>query len=285
MSYGIRARYARCKLYWARHLAICKELQAELWQRVPTGSSVAVLGAGQLIDLDIAALKKHAGKVTLYDADPSLRRVWGRALRGHSHESKVLDLTGRLQDWSLVLAERLADEPGIEEVAECLRALPLRIRLPLKISSQAIISLNVLSQLPIYWRDRVAEMLRRHAGIESDEHGRYAEPLHAALTETMAVLQREHLELLKNSDARWVLLSTDVNFMYYVSSHSNWQVEPALHFRLPEPPLEEAFDLLKRDSCLWHIAPQGIEETKFGAIHEVQAWLLERRDNQSYMIS
>ncbi len=275
MSFGIDARYARCKPFWARHIAICKELQSKLLVRVPSGSSVAVLGAGRLFDIDVELLCQRAGRICLYDADPSLVPYWRRAFAGREFEPHITDLTGTLTAWTETLVTALKQRPNIAGVIDVLNGLTQNLQAPPKIECDVILSLNVLSQLPIYWRDRVTQLLTKRLRLKTDQHGNFPDELLSALDNSMAALQRQHLEILQDSSARWILLSSDLHFMYYVTSHAHWQVDPAIHCAMTDPPLGSPYRLLERDSWLWHIAPQHLENAEHGAIHEVQAWMFE----------
>lgn len=270
MGAGIDARYARCGAYWAKHIELCKTFQRLALSAAPRLSTVAVLGAGRLYDVDAALLLSKFDHVRLYDADPAAASSWRKGPLSGA-EAHCVDLTGCFDEWRSAfrpagrspeaLAESMArlsspDPSGTIETADC------------------VLSLNLLSQIPLYWRDHVEDLASR-LGIARDARGAYPEPLEGALLDSMRRLQAQHLTLLGASAARYVLLVSDTEFMYYRKDSPHWQVEKAL--LEPLTILEESFDSERADSWLWHIAPQDVEQPGYGQIHRVGAWSFSRK--------
>ncbi|NDC37343.1 MAG: hypothetical protein EBZ48_04750 [Proteobacteria bacterium] len=219
----------------------------------------------------------HRGAaIHLADADPAVSPYWRKFSRyAMQHGAQVhplhIEITGRLQRWEEAVHRALGGKrhltaSDVAAVLDSLANLP-RAVCPLPLCEVAI-SLNLLSQIPIYWRERILRLIRRYAPdlVASDD--RNPEQITASLDRLCQLLQTEHLRDLARLGTRLAILITDEEFYYYHWDRSNWQVEQALYGvdlnSLPGHPL-----LL--DSWLWHIAPQGVEEAEYGAMHKVKA--------------
>ena len=268
---GIEARRGRCRGYWERHYALCREF---LRRYLSGAGAAAILGPGRLHDADPRWLAEHFPKVALFDADPCALRSAARLLRGVGElDVRLTDLTGVMRAWERGLAEqlpstrRLADRE--ERLATWLEQLdPPCTTLPQRYDT--VLSLNLLGQIPLYWSDCCHEAMARHWGMTADAQGRAgSERVRAALEHSMGRLQRRHLELLARSGAAEIVLLTDVRYYYYRCDVAEWSMEPALFFE-GEPQIE-GYRCEARDAWLWHVAPQHLEDPEVGAIHEVAA--------------
>lgn len=261
MGLGIEARYTRCARAWAPHLRLSREFVAAGLAGLPRAPRIAILGAGRLLDVPVEALVRLGGELQLFDADPGCQRVW-RRLRGHTTlvKSTVVDLTGSIEVWSERLKE--AKDLGTKNPDAIAQVVcELEIETPPELRGfDLVVSLNLLSQIPIYWRDRAEKIL----GGKLFEHRAVSN----ALERTYTLLQAAHLSQLASSGAPKVILITDERFFYYRNDLAPWQEERSLYV--------ESLDLFgyaqtRRDSWYWHIIPQGIEERDFGSIHAVGA--------------
>jgi len=261
MGLGIEARYKRCQRYWDKHLASTKCFIDEVTEGAEGRCSV--LGAGRLLDVDISLLCERFDEVRLYDLDPTVLPFWKRVQvrfpQLHLHQ---MDITGSLTHWTNEL-KKVGRKASGEEVASLLSSLSTY---SVEVSADTIISLNILSQLSIYWRERVESMTR---GRDLDE-----ELLDNALSGNQRALESAHLEVLRQA-TRNVILVSDEYFHYYTRDSSEWLTEPALSLDLPLK-LEDPFHLERTSRWFWHIAPQGIEQEGYGVIHEVSASFFSR---------
>lgn len=280
MGLGIEARYRRCAEYWARHLALSRDFQAKHLSRARDGGSVVVLGAGRLLDVNQEALLEHFSAIDFYDADPTLAGAWqsfkGKLNPYQSFAGHISDITCAMQPWTEMLSDFLesGQQGGERGLVSLLEQLPLGTGALNQVRSDAIVSANLLSQIPIYWRERVHGLLERKWGAVTDEHGEYGRPLQQALERSMNRLQQQHINQLAASRAETILLLTDVKLHYYTRNQAHWQTHEALY--IPESFTLAGYRECDRQSWLWHIVPQGIEEQEYGAIHEVQARCFER---------
>lgn len=255
MGKAIEDRYARCKGWWEPHLRCTREFIA---QNVGTCSRLAVLGAGRLLDLDLSVLLERAGEVHLFDADPQCLSAW-RAAAGSQFRRRVIahieDVTGVMEAWTQPL-KAAARRGSLAEYLSNIEALePTWARG----GFDAIISLNLAGQLPLYWRDRVLDV---KASLKDQEY--------VALRRSMAELQCAHLRAL-TADAKGLrIVVTDTEYYYYDADHSEWEVEDALYGDSAAL-LEKNFQEAGSARWLWHLAPQYVESDNEGEIHRVEA--------------
>lgn len=280
MGAGIQERAKRCQKFWSRHLELTKQFQGDSLSSTYESSSVAVLGAGSLLDINTELLMNRFERISLWDANPTLSSVWqqfARALpEGTYLSDHCIDLTGSLDIWTeqLLVFLRSQKRGKLPALAALLSSLAVQHQWRSWQESEVIISANLLSQIPIYWRDRVHQIVQREWNLDSDDEGYFPAPVQAALEESMCKLQLQHLQQLSRSFARTVILVSDVRFMYYLQNEANWHVLPALYFSRPVS--IDGFELTKSGSWFWHIAPQHIEYDSHGEIHDVHAWCFER---------
>ena len=276
---GIYCRSRRARRYWAAHLALCKRFQAEAVASLhPEARRCTVLGAGRLLDLETAHLLLPGRETTLVDADPGAVASWrgftvaakrGGALVSPGHR----EITGRILGWTAELERLMASGAALtsEALAETLWKLPALPKAPVALSAADVVcSLNILSQIPIHWRERVLGLIRRFSPRLFLEDERLPEPLETAIERTMSLLQIEHLELLRQIGARLTILISDTEFYFYKQDTARWQVDKAL-YDCPAGSLLPG-TVRMRDTWLWHIAPQGVEQPDYGAIHKVEAF-------------
>jgi hypothetical protein len=258
MGKGIETRHKRCADYWAPHISCTKNF---ITKHVTPGGKIAILGAGRLLDVDLSALIPLFQEIHLYDADPTAASAWkrvsgsayGRTVFGH-----IEDITNSLSEWTSGLSK--ATKKG--GLADYLAHLVVR---PAEWESQGfdgVISLNIIGQLPLYWRDRVLEL--------SDALSREEE---CALVDSMARLQTAHVKSLQISPRSWAIAITDTEYYSYQVDYPEWEVTDALHGSTRDllNRAEPATIVIEQDTWLWHLAPQFVESDTEGAIHRVEA--------------
>jgi hypothetical protein len=125
-----------------------------------------------------------------------------------------------------------------------------------------VISLNLVGQIPIYWRDRVVAAA---GDLTQDEE--------SALLGSMSRLQAAHVKAVKERPQCWSILITDTEYYTYNVDHAEWEVEPALHGAAARELAMTPSRMLKQGaSCwLWHLVPQFVESEHEGHIHRVEA--------------
>ena len=263
MGLGIEARHERSKKYWAKHLEYTKSFQQRALAKLDPKENLAILGAGRLYDLDLEVTSQFKS-VHLYDADPSVLPYWKRFAKQQTAEFHLGDLTQTIKAWSDDLARLLQTGSATpkSKIAGFFSSLKPPAA-PLAECHQAIISLNLLSQIPIYWRDRALEKLRPH-GFDSDS------AILTALAGSLESLQAQHLNTLNDSGAVKLVLITDTDFYQYQNSKAEWDTQAAIG--VDPVALLAKYCCGSMDSWLWHLAPQTVEAKDHGWIHRVQAW-------------
>lgn len=258
MGAQIEARHRRCERWWAPHVRNTREFIA---QHVPPGLRVGVLGAGRLIDVDADGLLERSREVHLIDADPGCRSVW-RAVGSAQQRKKLVARTEDVTDCIISWSRRIASIGGRSKLAAGLATLRAPRPAWADEPFDLIVSLNLLGQIPLYWRDFVRSA---HASLsEHEEEG---------LALSMGELQSAHLRALFSSMASRVILIFDSEYYFYEASRAEWRVESAL-FGAAADALRAgagARALEGSDTWLWHLAPQFVEQEDEGEIHKVEA--------------
>jgi len=279
MGLGIEARYERCQKFWLKHLELCKEFQG----RGISGrsfKSIAILGAGRLLDVNKLDIEESFARIALFDADPTCLpewNEWGTDLAGSgiTFSQELGDLTNSILEWSIRLKHLLkTSKRDLDILHKFLLALRTNTTQLQTQKFEVILSLNLLSQIPLYWTDRVYSLVQRYWGEEGRSLISSDSGIQQALQRNTVSLQYQHLRMLEQNEAKRVILFSDKYFYYYLNSSSAWQVESAL---APGIDLKlDGYRITDQNSWLWHIAPQGIEQESYGSIHEVHAKLFER---------
>ena len=180
---GVMRRYLREQEAWAGHIQNTEREVLRFAER--TGAhSLVVLGSGWLIDFPMEALLAKGVGLTLCDiAHPP--QVYARWKDDPRVQFVTIDVTGGLH--ALLQAPRRRTPSWQELVAEC-----SQLSLPASLDfSQAVVSLNLLSQLPY-------PVIDRYDGTMAPE----------GVSNIARVLQEAHLRLLERFAA--ALLITDV---------------------------------------------------------------------------
>lgn len=276
MGYGIEVRYKRCRPFWEKHLKLCQSFQSRTLEGASDLNlkSLAVLGAGRLYDLALPEVLGRFERIDLFDIDPSVKNSWQRLVKLAKPKQQVnfhfCDLSGSIQAWSNELRLFLSTQRKVDLMAASSFFQNLSLRDAPDLSSfDCIFSLNLFSQISIYWRDRVFSYFADFWNLDSDAHGRFAPELQNALESSQRKLEEQHLQSLAASKASVITLISDRFFYYYQKDKTEWQVEPAL--QLGSEVRLTGYNKSAADSWLWHIAPQDVEQAGYGIIHEVFA--------------
>ena len=326
---GIERSYRLSKPYWEKHF---EETRSSIKEWLKTCSqtgeldSLLILGSGQLLDLDISSLSNNFQNITLYDGDQSAQYQADKKIQHLGLEDKVFfhtsEISGVIQNWisHLNSTSRNLDWAGALHQISLVVAdseIPNLNGLPLsqfvELQASAIISLNILSQIPLLWQEAIERWLIGRFGtrfvIKNEK-----EWLDAYLVGAQKLVH-QHLRDLMLSPAKSVLLITDLDYLYYSGTPTfnrfDFQHAPVIFIKGPNlnkswidargersSPLsfesvsalyvvnsEEYLQILateyKREialigSWLWHISPLGIANKKEGEIHRVAAFSLTK---------
>lgn len=240
---GIEARNQRYRGAWSSHLDHVRRLEEKFSALLLDGCKLMVLGAGRLNDFFPEVFLNKVASIRLIDGDPLCKASWTKFRQQYSNK---LDITWRVEECSSsllrlgeALGETFADSSlSFESALEKVRTLPAEIvgKVEPTWSKEqefdAVVSLNLLSQIPLPWQDIVERELIRKFGKALVKE-REAEWLEAYCVGAQLLIE-QHLRCLNNQRARAVLLITDVDYCFYSSdrgehgiiySDGQWQVE------------------------------------------------------------
>ena len=225
---GIARRRASYSAEWNAHIQHTQAVQDAWYQTLPNSVvSLAVIGAGRLFDFN-ANFPEAISHIKLFDADPNCRSSWKRFARRHPTvdvSSHFVEISGKIYPWAERVRALLKQHTRASADAlwnDALLALNQIHTQPLKsevinglfsISADAVISLNILSQIPIQWQMWVEQALNRAFGRAFVQERELA--WLKALRPSCAQLVREHLMLLAASGAKHSLLITDLEYVEY----------------------------------------------------------------------
>ncbi|MCB0323870.1 MAG: hypothetical protein KDD69_09865 [Bdellovibrionales bacterium] len=312
MGGGIRRRSRLMRLYWAEHLEHSKDVQVRWHQAIDAARSLLILGAGRLLDV---VLPDGPGqwRVTLVDADRSCLAQWSTLSTPQLAVTPLcLDLTGVLLRWQQQLTKTLPEswEDALQQIRRIPqaggRALPPSTFLAAG-THDAVLSVNLLSQIPLTWQDTAERYLHRYFPrpfIEAHE----AEWLSAAAVGGRMLVE-QHLRDLQASKTANLLLITDLEYAHYrvpfhyrptgyrtaplqwdatvdTAGSGGWReadgtseltcevIESLCGVGADVRTLSSYFpdyQLRETKEWLWHIQPQGIERRDQGTLHRVAA--------------
>lgn len=323
MGLGIERRASRYAESWEQHFAQTKRTQRDWLAGCAEGAgSAAVLGAGRLYDCALEDLRAVCKEVSLLDADALCLSVWRKAEKKKAPGKlnfEILEMTGRLFQWEKEFREYVSTA-SFEEALRLLDGISLRSseeKSPLDAFFEQrrpthVVSLNILSQLPVMWQNAVERVLVARFGEEA--RNRETEWL-TSYAPSARMLIREHLESLSRSAAANILLITDVEYYSYPlasfahlhppliwkeeSENGGWAV-PNVSNSAELLSSCESYDALMgvnienkkllslmfpgyestlRASWLWYILPQGENGGAMGTVHRVRA--IELRQKKS----
>jgi len=214
-GFGIETRAQAFSEHWRPHLDRSKRFVLRALGPASGSDSLLILGAGRLYDVPIEQLAELYKRIHLVDADPSCLRFHQFPNAKCEIRSTVLDLTGSLSPFiDLLRSQRFSTWEEALHFPRTVDLVPEELNLP---KGCDVISMSILSQLALPFRDLYEAKLRRQFGKAVVEH-KEAEWLTAFLP-FGAQLVRGHFELLKEIRANQIVLITDTEHAYYQSAH------------------------------------------------------------------
>lgn len=227
---AIEARYKRCIKHWAPHLEKCKGQIITATDKLAPLSTIMILGSGSFLDIPISILLEKNFKLICVDIIhlPRLKKRYPEIT------FITKDVTGMAKPLYTAVKE-----------GKCFIKDP---EWALKEKPDLIVSLNLLSQLPI-------KLLA------------YAEKNRFELDENFQDrLILSHINWLKKQETKTLLVS-DIKREYY-QNDSLMESVPSL------PPFKQLGLNSPSDKWLWEIAPTGEADKEISIKHTVGAWIL-----------
>ncbi|VAV89830.1 hypothetical protein MNBD_ALPHA02-1839 [hydrothermal vent metagenome] len=219
---AIEARYTRCRTAWAAHLKKCHHHIMAAAERLAPNSTVMIIGSGALHDVPMAALSAYSLILVDIVHLPKVRRYYRNDPKIHFMEQDITGLVQPMHQNGAVSGE--------------LPSLP---------KADLVISLNILSQLPL---NLIKYARKQSTPLPND----FARSVMAG-----------HLILLKTI-APHVLIIGDME-RHYKKDTMLVETEFALpDIGLPAP----------SETWPWHIAPKGELDKDISLTHQVGCWLL-----------
>jgi len=287
-GHNIARRYAALEPYWRPHLEASRAVQRE-WD--VSGNRLLVLGPGRLLDFS-GELAERFREVMLLDADPTAAPKWrelAARLKGRvTVDYDLRELTLKYDPWQMYFAEKLNSAPPHSRWQTALETLGRMIDVPTPHlpAADAVLSLNVLSQLPIGWQELVEELLIDAFGKKFVQQ-REQEWVEALLP-SGETLVRDHFAAIASTRCRHALVITDTHYTEYRGvapfargdyapppsdgEHTTWSA-------LCNVEVETVLPNWRRQTVgewQWHIAPYGLEREPYGTFHNVTAWRFDR---------
>jgi hypothetical protein len=292
---GLERRAQELSAFWSDHLSRSRAAQSR-WAQNCQGDVLTVLGAGPLRDFNAISLGRSFKRFRLVDGNPMSPSYWGRL--NIPVEPVITDISCCLDAWSAAV-ERSSG--SWQDVLALIHKLGDPPTLGYSAKADAVLSLNLLSQLEVGWQESLEPILKKRFGrmfVKKREQD-WLE----AIRPSSKTLVEQHLASLECSAAQSVLLISDVEYLEYTGrkysrklhqpppvtwSERGWQADPGIRYETT-PALEgvaldawtfnrwmPSYQLEWQDGWLWHISPHGTEATRFGMVHRVVAFSLRR---------
>ncbi len=292
---GISQRQRKYRNSWESHLSKTADLSSKiLTPCLAKDKSLTILGSGKLLDFPIDLYHEYKDQITLVDRSQ-------HALKAFNKNTVVYDITGQLDSWCHYL-----DSIETKNFEELLRYLKnITETLPI-ISSpcfrdEVLLSLNILSQLSVYWQDSVLDIFKKkfsnqmlldkeleiiNALIPSSQHlarthinslvpkGRHKTSL--LFTDTHYIEYLVNSSMIVNDDLFFLknerCPTQDLNLNFHKPQHKpHMEVMNALHGISIEDEIGSRCKIELLDQWLWDIVPIHSEKKNAGTKHRVIA--------------
>lgn len=284
MGLAIRRRHKLLNVHWRNHLEQTRKAQ-QLWTAQTAGQDqdpgaderLVVLGAGCLYDLDLAALSRRYSTILLVDGNPLVKSAWRKAKRAYAGRTvidfQINEISGALISWRRELAAALRSAPrnraawssALSAVKNTDTAL-LKHSLALPAAydkPSAVISLNILSQIPLLWQDCLEAILVRRFGKRwVNEH---QTEWFEAFYPSAKMLVAQHLSSIAQAAPNDILLITDLEYAYYTAGREFRAKDYA------EPPFVWKTGEGIQTNGSWQVSQSGTEDFAAASCHVLSA--------------
>lgn len=262
---GIKHRSNIYKNAWKSHLENSKQaIRDTFLEDLKHGKTLSVLGCGELLDFPSDIFSEFKSQIYLIDKSKE-------ALSRFSKNTIIYDLTGSLDNWSSYLHELKTNDitSFLSEVTNLPQKIPL-LKDP-SFKDELVLSLNLMSQLPVYWQDSVFSIVdqkfSKQVAIDNE-----TEILKALLPSFQKLIKSHLHSLIPSSRHKKSLLITDTHYLYYSIKNGELnEVMDALHGISIEMELQNKCKYILLPKWQWNIVPH--------TIHKVMALKLGKESN------
>jgi len=181
IGFGIESRANRLAPFWAEHMQRTRSAQARWAVTTDFRANGDGVGRGRLLDFNRTVLLPRFSNLQLVDADPLCRHVWKKLPK--PVDPVCVDISGCLDEW--IASLKRVHQPWAETL-EVIREKSAPADAAFCVNSDALLSLNILSQLQIVWQE----------GVEAYLQGRFGRDF-------VKKHEAEWLDALRPGDRRW----------------------------------------------------------------------------------
>jgi len=212
---GIRRRYFKYTEAWQPHLNKSKECISNWLDKLEDKKELQVLGAGELLDFPNKEVLESFQRIYLTDINLKCSHAW-KQLQSKLPKTEIVpvfqDATLILKEWSRLFTNLNSNK--IEDYLNYLEAIPRTNPQQSHsfIKTKNIISLNLLSQLPIAWQEFVFSFLEKKFNKTYIKN--YSDKILSSLTPCAHQLIESHLKGLvpiKNGSS---LIISDMKYFF-----------------------------------------------------------------------
>ena len=286
MGLGIEYRSRCFAAHWASHLAASRECQdkwlahlrnSKAWGGLTAkaGGELVVVGAGRLSDLNCTAVVENFSKLHFVDADPLCVGYWQRFAREHPDvemEFSVCEVTGLVERLTryLSLIDTADDWGEALSVIDALCTLfdgkeyPLQRMLQRLPGPKTVVSLGILSQLPLMLQDLVEKRLSQRFSAKTTVEHKSA--WLRAFQPFGGMVVADHLQQLTSAGILGALIITDLDIVDYRVQGKAWrEVEPPVCCEWIEALAGKAGRSFDSDEdTVWRTAEKGVKIAECG---------------------
>ena len=234
---AIEARFNRQYSHWQHHLEKTKQIIIDEVSKLPEGAHILVLGAGGLFDLPFENIINGGKNLSLLDI--VYLRSTRKKVRSHANIKLIEgDITNYVADFYAWMLEPTKPMPT--------PVSPMAIEKLITSKPDLVISLNILSQLPLQFEQKVAKL---KPNFNFDEIAN--------------MLMEQHIRWLKALNCP-VLVVGDIE-RNLISDYTIADTEVIIATNSLDQPF---------DTWVWDIAPKGEIHKDMSFSHKVGAWRL-----------
>lgn len=280
---GILKRFSNYQS-WESHLKNTKEVSLNWANKLANKRELNILGTGSLIDIDLDQIEDYFNKIILTDASIYNKKIWDK-----KNQSNLVyfisDVTGILLCWEENLSNCKFSK--LDEYLEFIEDIHNKFPPPINnlYKAEYLLSLNILSQLPIYWQDFVFNFLENKLS-KSTVNNKKELILRALIPSSKKIIESHLNELMPKKNGSSSLLICDLDYYFNLTNDLNVEIQnnnliPTIKIRGKN---EEKIIISKQDalyefdikkffldisnkysisvvnSWLWEVVPYGVSE-------------------------